>query len=457
MARTKTKAAQETEQPDNNKRPAVSANERILQECHSLYADKENGLVRIGQLVGLHLLTPRRKINVILIGNHSAGKSTFINWYIQEQVQKTGVAIETQGFTLITNGKKRESLTGKATLHLYPHFHTLEKIRGVVDYLSTEISTSKEQKFNLVTFIDTPGLVDGDMQYPYDVDKAILWLGDLADLIFVFFDPIGQALCKRTLNLVEKLNAKHNERIRFYLSKADEAGSEGDRQKVMMQIVQELCKRPGLNKCGFDMPTIYIPNSSITRQTGCVNQIEDICHEIEKTINYTIQNTLNTLERDCNQIIQLINAKVEDDSIKKSSNLRASVRGLTLGLFGIFIPLILFLNFVASSSLSGLLKSFLGKEISETLQSYLVPINTFWKVLPPEYHIHALIIIILLAGLFVLSARWCSKMAPTLSRKEKKLLVEKRDHIVNKVMDKRYSLYREYLAQCVGDHDLDLS
>lgn len=30
--------------------------------------------------------------------------------------------------------------------------------------------------------------------------------------------------------------------------------------RVMMQIVQELCKRPGLNKTGFDMPTIYIPN-----------------------------------------------------------------------------------------------------------------------------------------------------------------------------------------------------
>ncbi len=27
-----------------------------------------------------------------------------------------------------------------------------------------------------------------------------------------------------------------------------------------MQIVQELCKRPGLNKCGFDMPTIYVTN-----------------------------------------------------------------------------------------------------------------------------------------------------------------------------------------------------
>ena len=48
--------------------------------------------------------------------------------------------------------------------------------------------------------------------------------------------------------------------LRFYLSKADEAGHESDRQRVMMQIVQELCKRPGLNKTGFDMPTIYVPN-----------------------------------------------------------------------------------------------------------------------------------------------------------------------------------------------------
>ena len=48
----------------------------------------------------------------------------------------------------------------------------------MVDYLTTEISTSKQKKFNLVTFIDTPGLVDGDMKYPFDINKAILWLGE---------------------------------------------------------------------------------------------------------------------------------------------------------------------------------------------------------------------------------------------------------------------------------------
>lgn len=52
----------------------------------------------------------------MIIGNHSAGKSSFLNWYCDEQIQKTGVAIETRGFTFISHGKKRETLKGEATL-----------------------------------------------------------------------------------------------------------------------------------------------------------------------------------------------------------------------------------------------------------------------------------------------------------------------------------------------------
>lgn len=64
--------------------------------------------------------------------------------------------------------------------------------------------------------------------------SCIFFSGELADLIFVFFDPIGQALCKRTLNIVEQLNTRHPERLRFYLSKADEAGTESDRQRSVV-------------------------------------------------------------------------------------------------------------------------------------------------------------------------------------------------------------------------------
>lgn len=59
---------------------------------------------------------------------------------------------------------------------------------------------------------------------------SVFSAGEQADLIFVFFDPMGQALCKRTLNIVEKLSEKCGDKLLFYLSKADEAGKETDRQ-----------------------------------------------------------------------------------------------------------------------------------------------------------------------------------------------------------------------------------
>jgi len=44
-----------------------------------------------------------------------------------------------------------------------------------------------------------------------------------------------------------------------------------------------------------------------------MNQIDEACKDIEKTINLTVQNTLNTLERDCDHIAQLIDAKLATD------------------------------------------------------------------------------------------------------------------------------------------------
>lgn len=54
--------------------------ERILRDCHNLYTDPKDGLVSIARDIGIELIVPRKKINILLIGNHSAGKSSFINW-----------------------------------------------------------------------------------------------------------------------------------------------------------------------------------------------------------------------------------------------------------------------------------------------------------------------------------------------------------------------------------------
>ncbi|XP_022107367.1 EH domain-containing protein 1-like isoform X2 [Acanthaster planci] len=412
------------------------------------------GLIKIADKLGLRLLAPRKKINILLIGNHSAGKSSFINWYIEEHVQKTGVAIETQGFTFVTSGRKRESLTGNATLHLYPHFKELAKLEGVVEYLTTEISTSKQKRFSLVTFVDTPGLVDGDMKYPFDVDKAIIWLGNLADLIFVFFDPIGQALCKRTLNLVEKLNETHADRMKFYLSKADEAGHESDRQRVLMQIVQELCKRPGLNRTGFDMPTIYVPTQS-SNKSRCVNQIETVCVHIEKAINQTIQNTLNSLEKDCENIASLIDKRLDSDRAANSYNLRARGKGFIFFLLGLLLPAVLLVNFLASNVSNDVLVSTLGKNGAETLKLYLRPIGSMWESIPRDYHLYALIGLVVSSLLLLVLAKMSTRLKSTLSRKQKRVLSEQKDFVQNHVRVTKEKLYSEYLQQSVAAHDLN--
>lgn len=74
----------------------------------------------------------------------------------------------------VRNSKAR---TNKCAFYTFLVFCKLF-VTGVTDYLTTEISTSRSRKFNLVTFIDTPGLVDGDMHYPFDVNETLLWLGE---------------------------------------------------------------------------------------------------------------------------------------------------------------------------------------------------------------------------------------------------------------------------------------
>ena len=72
----------------------MSVNERILRDCHNVYTDPKDGLVNIAKEVGIDdILAPRKKINILLIGNHSAGKSSFVNWYVEETVNDFDVLI----------------------------------------------------------------------------------------------------------------------------------------------------------------------------------------------------------------------------------------------------------------------------------------------------------------------------------------------------------------------------
>ena len=144
----------------------------------------------------------------MLVGNHSAGKSSFINWYIEESCQKTGVAIETSGFTIVHSGKKKDSWQGEASIEYFEWLDGVDKVAdiGRQQHPHRDLRVQGAGSSAPINLIDTPGLTDGQMEYPYPVDKVIMYFAEHCDLVCVFFDPIGQALCERTMAVVEELN-----------------------------------------------------------------------------------------------------------------------------------------------------------------------------------------------------------------------------------------------------------
>lgn len=71
---------------------AAETNQKILQEVKKLYNKNGNshtrasffilsGLMELFNKLGTPCQRPREMVTVMIIGNHSAGKSSFINWF----------------------------------------------------------------------------------------------------------------------------------------------------------------------------------------------------------------------------------------------------------------------------------------------------------------------------------------------------------------------------------------
>lgn len=260
------------------------------------------------------------------------------------------------------------------------------------------------------------------------------------------------ALCKRTLNIVEDLSEKCSDKIRFYLSKADEAGRETDRQRVMMQIVQELCRRPGLNKCGFDMPTIYIPNPQ--KPSRCVNQIDEVCETIEKTINQAVQKTLNQLEKDCDLISSTISSKLAQDRANVSFNHSARVHSFLCGALGVVLPVLFILSFLASSFQREEVDELLGEGTARALFLCTGIVVYLWECIPEDGQILFVILFGAFCYVLLLLAKYFARQGTrTLTKKEKRSLSEYTDYVQDVVKAKKGRLYEEYLQQCAAEYD----
>lgn len=198
----------------------------------------------------------RRPPLVLFLGNHSSGKSTFINYLLGTEVQKTGVAPTDDDFTIITYGKVEDDRDGPAVVS-NPDL-PYEGLRHFGDQLVTHVRLKlrSAELLRNVTLIDSPGMIDeakAESGRGFDFPGAVRWFAERADLVLVFFDPDKPGTTGETLQVFNKSLSGIDHKLMIVMNKMDQFRNMHD----FARACGALCWNLGKVIPRKDLPLIY--------------------------------------------------------------------------------------------------------------------------------------------------------------------------------------------------------
>jgi GTPase Era involved in 16S rRNA processing len=213
---------------------------------------------------------------ISLLGTFSAGKSTFINHYMQQSIQASGNQAVDDKFTVISYGNNTNptTLPGLA-LDADPRFpfYNISKEVNKVDpergdrvntYL--QLKTVKSDKVKGRIIIDSPGF-DADSQRD-SVLRITKHIVEMSDLVLVFFDarhPEPGAMRDTLEHLVQTtIGHKDSNKMLYILNQIDTSAKENNLEDIISSWQRALANE-GLISGNFY--SIY--------NEGVANQIED--------------------------------------------------------------------------------------------------------------------------------------------------------------------------------------
>lgn len=236
---------------------------------------------------------------VFLLGNHSSGKSTFINYLLQRPVQSTGVAPTDDGFTIIAPGQQDIDQDGPALIN-DPDlgFSGLQSF-GPALIQRTQLKVRKDIKLNFM-LVDSPGMIDSPKAntqswHPYDENQqtgelirpdtirnvrrrpaasnnfqytymqrdasnrgyefadVVRWYAERADIILLFFDPDKPGTTGETLSVLTSALLGMDHKLHIVMNKVDQFTKIHDFARAYGSLCWNLSKVIPLK----DLPRIY--------------------------------------------------------------------------------------------------------------------------------------------------------------------------------------------------------
>ncbi|KAL7532666.1 hypothetical protein ACHAXR_004775, partial [Thalassiosira sp. AJA248-18] len=230
--------------------PSPSIQQSILTQCSSLHSSI--------MPLNSHLNGPLAKNSdrgtslpfVFLVGNHSSGKSSFINYVLGRSVQTAGVAPTDDCFTVLAPGPKDVDQDGPALVG-DPDigFEGLRQFGPTLIH-HAQLKVREGIRNENFMMVDSPGMIDSPvssggmslaygaasgsgggssgsgsnnlMDRGYDFQGVVRWFAERADVVLLFFDPDKPGTTGETLSILLHSLGGMDHKLLIVLNKADQ-------------------------------------------------------------------------------------------------------------------------------------------------------------------------------------------------------------------------------------------
>lgn len=203
---------------------------------------------------------------VLILGNYSSGKSTFINELLGKDVQRTGQAPTDDCFTILTAptlGEGEKDVPGANLVNDERLPFTGFKVYGEKFISHFRMKQIESPVFDNLALIDSPGMLDSvsEKDRGYDYSTVVKEFAKLADLIVLMFDPHKAGTIQETYNAIRNTlpDATGEDRIVFVMSRIDECDNLGDLVRSYGTLCWNLSQMTGRK----DIPRIYLTYSPL--------------------------------------------------------------------------------------------------------------------------------------------------------------------------------------------------
>jgi EH domain-containing protein 1 len=338
--------APDAETPDERKTRMLEHRARVVEAAQQII---QTTLDPISQRSGFRAESLYEDIQgqplVLLIGNYSAGKSTFINEFLGIKIQKVGQAPVDDSFTILLYdpeaGSEVDEKSGLAVVEdpALP-FGSMRKF-GQTFLSHLRLKRLNNPRLQWFGFIDSPGMLDSTSATAgrtYNYAEVVGEFARYADIVLVLFDCHRPGTVAETHDVLQNhvIPAVGESKLVYIFNRIDEVENVED----LARVYGVLCWNLSQITLRKDVPTIYFTYSkSEAEARGNMKKDFDL-HSFADARERLVQIVQTAPKRRADNIVNYLQEQTERMRLylKALYNARATFRGrrtrLRLGMAG---------------------------------------------------------------------------------------------------------------------------